>query len=218
MSTNDRAAERRAMVEEQVRARGVRDPHVLAAMLEVPRHLFVPPELRDAAYEDRALSIGEGQTISQPYMVARACELAGLQLGDLALEIGAGSGYQAAVLSKLCARVIALELIEPLAARARANLAAASITNVEVIAADGTTGYAALAPYDAILVAAGAPDVPPALLEQLAPWGRLVIPLGSGSLQTLTVLRRNDNGGVQREEHDTCVYVPLRGSGGWTEN
>ena len=213
----ERWAERHAMVESQLRARGVRDEHVLAAMVEVPRHAFVPSAVGFAAYEDRALAIGEGQTISQPYMVARACELAELQPGQRALEIGAGSGYQAAVLGRLCARVVAVELIDTLAERARAQLAAQSIDNVLVVTGDGTRGFAEEAPYDAVLVAAGAPEVPEALIDQLAPGGRIVIPLGTGLLQTLTVLRRNENGGLSREEHDACVYVPLRGAGGWTE-
>jgi protein-L-isoaspartate(D-aspartate) O-methyltransferase len=213
----ERWAERHAMVESQLRARGIRDERVLAAMLEVPRHAFVPSGVTYAAYEDRALAIGEGQTISQPYMVARACELAELQPGQRALEIGAGSGYQAAILSRLCDRVVAVELIDTLAERARAQLSAQAIENVRVVTGDGTRGFAEEAPYDAVLVAAGAPDVPEALVEQVAPGGRIVIPLGSGSLQTLTVVRRGQNGGVSREEHDACVYVPLRGAGGWTE-
>jgi protein-L-isoaspartate(D-aspartate) O-methyltransferase len=212
-----RWAERQSMVEHQLRARGIHDERVLAAMLEVPRHAFVPSAGSHAAYDDRALAIGEGQTISQPYMVARACELAELQPGQRALEVGAGSGYQAAILSRLCSRVVAVELIDTLAERAQGHLAAQSIDNVRVVVGDGTRGFPEEAPYDAILVAAGAPAVPEPLVDQLAAGGRVVIPLGSGSLQTLTVLRRTENGGLSREEHDACVYVPLRGSGGWAD-
>lgn len=213
---DERLGERLAMVRDQLRGRGIRDERVLEAMFDVPRHAFVPDALRHAAYEDRALAIGEGQTISQPYMVARACELAQLEPGQRALEIGAGSGYQAAVLSRLCARMVALELIDALAERARATLQAQGVTNVRVVAADGTRGFAQEAPYDAVVVAAGAPQVPDALVEQLTDGGRVVIPLGSDSLQTLTVLRKAHDGSLKREEHDACVYVPLRGSGGWT--
>jgi len=215
---NARLAERRAMVDQQLRARGIRDERVLEAMLEVPRHLFLPRSVSHAAYEDRALSIGEGQTISQPYMVARACELAELQADQRALEIGAGSGYEAAILARLCAQVIAIELIESLAARARENLGAIGAANVRIVVADGTRGYPEQAPYDAIVVAAGAPAVPDALREQLAMGGRIVIPLGSGTLQTLTVLRKTSGGDLTAVEHDACVYVPLRGSGGWADD
>ena len=209
--------ERAAMTEQQLRARGIADERVLAAMRRVPRHAFVPPALRDAAYEDRALSIGEGQTISQPYMVARACELAELQPGDRVLEIGAGSGYQAAILSRLCDSVVAIELIAALAERARDNLRAAGIANVQIIEGDGTRGFAAEAPYDAIVVAAGAPAVPEALGDQLAVSGRLVIPLGTDQMQTLTVLRKSATGELTSTPYDACVYVPLRGSGGWAD-
>jgi protein-L-isoaspartate(D-aspartate) O-methyltransferase len=213
----ERRVEREAMVQQQLRARGVADERVLQAMLEVPRHVFLPSGSRLAAYEDRALAIGEGQTISQPYMVARACELAELREGQRALEIGAGSGYQAAILSRLCARVVAIELIESLAVRARENLRAAGVANAQIVVGDGTRGFAAEAPYDAIVVAAGAPAVPEALAEQLAPGGRLVIPLGSDVMQTLTVLRKQPTGELTPAEHDACVYVPLRGSGGWAD-
>jgi protein-L-isoaspartate(D-aspartate) O-methyltransferase len=214
----ERLAERHAMIELQLRARGIADERVLDAMRQVPRHAFLPVASRHAAYEDRALSIGEGQTISQPYMVARACELAELQPDQRALEIGAGSGYQAAILARLCAQVVAIELIPALAERASDNLQALGIDNVRVVIGDGTQGHSPDAPYDAIVVAAGAPAVPEALGEQLAVGGRLVIPLGSDVMQTLTVLRKSATGRLMPVEYDACVYVPLRGSGGWADS
>jgi protein-L-isoaspartate(D-aspartate) O-methyltransferase len=182
----------------------------------VPRHAFVPDSNRRAAYEDRALGIGEGQTISQPYMVARTCELLDLKASDRVLEIGAGSGYQAAVLARLCSEVIAVELLENLAERARRTLAALHVDNVRVVCGDGTHGCAEYAPYDAIVVSAGAPNVPAPLVEQLAEGGRLLIPVGPDSLQTLTLLRKTPTG-LACERYDDCVYVPLRGSGGWAD-
>jgi protein-L-isoaspartate(D-aspartate) O-methyltransferase len=208
--------ERTGMIEHQLVRRGICDRRVLAAMATVPREAFVAENLRYAAYGDHALAIGEGQTISQPYMVARACELAELTPEARVLEVGGGSGYQAAVLAQLCAQVVTLELIEGLAVRAAEILRRLGIPNVQVIAGDGTRGYPDGAPYDAIVVAAGAASIPPALIDQLAIDGRLVIPIGDDSLQTLTVLRKTQ-GGVTRHGYDGCVYVPLRGSGGWTD-
>jgi protein-L-isoaspartate(D-aspartate) O-methyltransferase len=210
------AAERETMLEHHLRRRGIRDERVLAAMASVPREKFVPRALRAAAYGDHALSIGEGQTISQPYMVARACELAQLAPGDRVLDVGAGSGYQAAVLAQLAARVVAIELVPALAERARATLAEAGVNNASVVLGDGTHGYAPEAPYDAIVVAAGAPVVPEALIAQLADGGRLVIPLGDDMMQTLTVLTKTA-GGLEEHAYDGCVYVPLRGAGGWAD-
>lgn len=217
-SAAGRLAARREMVEQQLKPRGIRDERVLAAMLSVPRHAFVRAQSDPFAYEDRALGIGEGQTISQPYMVARACELAELAPGDRALEIGAGSGYQAAVMGRLCARVVAVELLPDLAARASEVLAELAIDNVRVVCGDGTRGYPDAAPYSAIVIAAGGPDVPAALLEQLAPGGRLVMPLGPSELQELTVLHKDASGAIARERHDACRYVPLRGAGGWADD
>ena len=199
------------MIAQHLVRRGIRDERVLAAMASVPRESFVPRALRAAAYGDHALSIGEGQTISQPYMVARACELARLCPGDRVLDVGAGSGYQAAVLGQLAARVVAIELVPALAERARATLAEVGASNVNVVLGDGTLGYAPEAPYDAIVVAAGAPIVPEALTAQLAEGGRLVIPLGDDMLQTLTVLIKTADG-LEEHAYDGCVYVPLRGS------
>ncbi|MFI5306644.1 MAG: protein-L-isoaspartate(D-aspartate) O-methyltransferase [Polyangiales bacterium] len=213
---DERLAERVAMVKQQLERRGIRDARVLAAMARVPRHRFVPESMRHAAYEDRALSIGDGQTISQPYMVARACELAEIEPGDRVLDVGAGSGYQAAVLAQLCERVVAIELVEGLAERARRTLDELAMKNVRVVVGDGTRGFVEEAPYQAILVAAGAPLVPEALIDQTALGGRLVIPVGPHALQTMTVLRKTENG-VQQKGYDTCVYVPLRGGGGWAD-
>jgi protein-L-isoaspartate(D-aspartate) O-methyltransferase len=171
--------------------------------------------MQHMAYDDCALPIAAGQTISQPYMVARTCELARIGSGDRVLEVGAGSGYQAAVLGELAAEVIAIELIEELASAARAALHDAGADRVTVVHGDGSLGYAARAPYDAIVVAAGAPAVPETLVEQLAEGGRLVIPVGrSNGVQTLTVVEKTARG-VVREGFDGCVFVPLRGAGGW---
>jgi protein-L-isoaspartate(D-aspartate) O-methyltransferase len=204
---------RAAMVEEQLRARDISDPAVLEAMATIPRERFVLPRDRDCAYDDGALPIGFGQTISQPYMVARAIELAKLTRDSVVLEVGLGSGYQAAVMSLVCARVIGIEIVSELAARAEKTLAGLGITNVEVRAGDGSLGYEGGAPYDAILVAAGAPRVPGMLVEQLEPGGRLVIPVGDERRQTLSVVTRTA-GGSTTEEFDRCVYVPLRGAAG----
>ena len=149
-------------------------------------------------------------------MVARACELARVAPGDRVLDVGAGSGYQAAVLAQLAAHVVAIELVPALAERARATLAELGVNNVHVVQGDGTLGYAEEAPYDAIVVAAGAPVVPQALITQLAQGGRLVIPLGDDTLQSLTVLTKTPDG-LEQCAYDGCVYVPLRGSGGWAD-
>jgi len=210
LATDDFARARSRMVETQLRARGIADARVLDAMGRVPREHFVPESLQDRAYDDGALPIGHGQTISQPYMVARTCELAAIGPDARVLEVGAGSGYQAAVLGLLAAKVVAIELLDTLAEAARARLSALGYDNVDVVCADGTRGMPDAAPFDAIVVAAGGPRVPDALLEQLAEGGRLVIPLDTGPFQTLTVLRKRD-GRVEQSEHDTCVFVPLRG-------
>jgi protein-L-isoaspartate(D-aspartate) O-methyltransferase len=213
----ERLAARRQMVERQLKRRGIEDERVLSAMLAVPRHVFVRRQTDDLAYDDCALGIGEGQTISQPYMVARTCELAELGPTDRALEVGAGSGYQAAVMAKLCAHVTAVELLPELASRARRVLAELGIDNVSVECGDGTLGWPARAPYDAVVVSAGGPEVPPALLEQLGPGGRLVRPRAPSDLQELTVVRRQADGSFTRRAYDACRYVPLRGSGGWAD-
>jgi protein-L-isoaspartate(D-aspartate) O-methyltransferase len=200
------------MIDDQLVRRGVVDPRILDAMREVPREAFVKPSDRGRAYADCALALGHGQTISQPYMVARAIELAELRPHDVALDVGLGSGYQAAVLSRLCARVIGIELLPELADEARERLAELGFDNVSVYCGDGSLGLPEHAPYDAILVAAASPNIPTPLVEQLCVGGRLVIPVGPARVQTLTVVTRSESG-ITTEEHDRCVYVPLLGAG-----
>ncbi len=198
------------MVIDQLVHRGIRDPRVLGAMGQVPRHRFVEPGLAAMAYDDRPLSIGQEQTISQPYMVARATELAEVRATDRALEVGAGSGYQAAVLARLCAEVFAVEILPALAARAREVLAELGAANVTLESFDGSGGWPAHAPYDVIIVSAGAPRVPPMLAAELADGGRLVIPLGPPEEQTLALVRRR--GDAFSISYDTrCRYVDLLG-------
>jgi protein-L-isoaspartate(D-aspartate) O-methyltransferase len=207
---NRLAEARREMVVEQLAHRGIRDPRVLGAMGAVPRHLFVEADLQPAAYEDRPLPIGQGQTISQPYMVARATELAAPGPHDRALEVGAGSGYQAAVLSQLCAEVYAVEILPALAARARRVLAEIGAANVTLECFDASGGWPAHAPYDLIIVSAGAPRVPAMLADQLADGGRLVIPIGGTDDQVLALIRRS--GDEFTTSYDTrCRYVDLLG-------
>jgi protein-L-isoaspartate(D-aspartate) O-methyltransferase len=198
------------MVVHQIAGRGIDDPRVLEALVEVPRHRFVEHQQERLAYEDRPLPIGFHQTISQPFMVARATELANPQPGDRALEIGSGCGYQAAVLSWLCGEVYAVEIVEPLAARSRETMHALGYTNVTVASFDGGGGWPAHAPYDLIIVSAGAPRVPPLLVDQLADGGRLVVPVGSLDQQVLTRVQRH---GTRYEMYrDTrCRYVDLIG-------
>jgi protein-L-isoaspartate(D-aspartate) O-methyltransferase len=207
--------ERERMVAEQLVPRGIRDARVLDAMRTVPRHLFVPDEMQPLAYADRALAIGHGQTISQPYMVAAMAEAAALDGDERVLEVGTGSGYQAAVLARLAREVLTIERLEPLARDARARLERLGYA-VRVTVGDGTAGYAAGAPYDAILVGAGAPQVPQALTEQLADGGRLVLPVGSKLHQRLTVTVRTGDRLVDTV-HGDCVFVPLIGRHGWSE-
>jgi len=208
---DDKFAEaRRAMVIEQLVHREIHDPRVLGAMGLVPRHRFVDERLSAMAYADRPLSIGHGQTISQPYMVARATELAEVHPTDRALEVGAGSGYQAAVLAELAAEVFAIEIVPALAARARRVLAEIGLGNVTLDSFDGGGGWPAHAPYDVIIVSAGAPRVPPLLAAELAEGGRLVIPLGGTEEQTLALVRRT--GDDFTISYDTrCRYVDLLG-------
>lgn len=204
------AEARRLMVVEQLVGRGVTDPRVLAAMGAVPRHLFVAPALADDAYADKPLPIGFGQTISQPYMVARATELAEPRDGERVLEVGAGCGYQTAVLARLAAEVYAIEIVPRLAAQARATLAALGARSVTVESFDGSAGWPEHAPYDVIVVSAGAPRVPPLLVDQLADGGRLVVPVGTREEQTLVVVRRVGDHYETRED-TRCRYVDLRG-------
>ncbi len=206
--------ERERMVEEQLAARGVTDPRVLAAMRRVPRHLFVEEALRDRAYGDHPLPIGDGQTISQPFMVGKMTELLRLGGAEKVLEIGTGSGYQAAVLGELCARVCTIERIPRLAKRARELLELLGYSNVWVRVANGTLGWPDEAPFDRILVTAGGPNVPPPLFEQLVEGGVLVMPVGEAMTQVLQVIEKRD-GEMRTTEHSGCVFVKLVGKYAW---
>lgn len=214
MSFEDR---RRTMVERHIAGRGLTSPPVLRAMGAVPRELFVPEHLRDAAYDDGPLPIGEGQTISQPFVVALMVDA--LDLGERAervLEVGAGSGYAAAVLAQIAREVVTIERHAALAATARDTLARAGISNVTVIEGDGTRGCPDKAPFDGIVVAAGGPSVPKSLREQLAVGGRLVIPVGSARrLQTLLRITRTGPDTYEEEDLGAVQFVPLIGSEGW---
>jgi protein-L-isoaspartate(D-aspartate) O-methyltransferase len=212
----DFAAQRAMMVERQLRARGIRDPAVLAAMREVPREEFVPPELAGHACDDNPLPIGEGQTISQPYMVAYMTEALEPRPADRVLEVGTGSGYAAAVLSRVVAEVYTVERIAVLAEAARERLGRLGYANIHVHDGDGSLGWAEHAPYDAIVVTAGAPQVPQPLLDQLAIGGRLVVPVGPDlRLQTLVRVRRVGETEFRREDHFGVMFVPLIGEAGW---
>ncbi|HJQ61053.1 MAG TPA: protein-L-isoaspartate(D-aspartate) O-methyltransferase [Vineibacter sp.] len=207
------------MVEQQIAARGVRDARVLAAMRKVPRHEFVPEAQRAQAYSDGPLPIGDGQTISQPYIVAHMAEALLLAGGEHVLEIGAGSGYAAAVLAEIAREVITVERIAPLAVQARATLQRLGYANVEVVIGDGTLGWPPAAPYDAIVVAAGGPSVPPSLRAQLKPGGRLVIPVGQISYaQALVRVTRGADGKDRDEELSLVSFVPLIGAEGWQDS
>lgn len=205
---------RERMVEYQMRRRGVGDERVLAVIAELPRHEFVPPEFLDEAYEDHPVPIGESQTISQPYMVAVMTETLELQGHERLLEIGTGSGYQAAVLARLAQAVYTIEKNAHLARTAEERLARLGFANVVCLVGDGTLGYPEAAPYDGILVTAGAPSIPPPLKEQLAEGGRLVIPVGEMHSQELLQLRRMGGQFVERSVN-YCRFVPLIGRYGW---
>ncbi len=213
---SDFATARRRMVDAQLIARGVRDPEVLRALGRVPRHLFVEEALRDRAYGDGALPIGHDQTISQPFMVATMTEALQLQGGEKVLEIGTGSGYQTAVLAEIAERVFSVERLAPLYRRARALLDRLGYHNVVLRHGDGTLGWRDHAPYDAIVVTAGAPHVPRELRDQLAIGGRLVIPVGERRQQNLVRITRGARED-KREMLGGCVFVDLIGSDGWAQ-
>jgi protein-L-isoaspartate(D-aspartate) O-methyltransferase len=204
----------RARLVETLREKGIRDLAVLKAFAETPRHLFVPEAVRHRAYEDAALPIGAGQTISQPF--TQACYLEQLRLSgkERVLEVGTGSGYQTALLARLAAQVFSMERVRGLAESAIAALRAAGINNVSVLVGDGTLGWSGYAPYHAILVAAGGPEIPPPLLEQLAPDGRLLIPIGDRGSQVLTLVERV-GGVVRRTPVGDARFVPLVGEHGF---
>jgi len=213
-ATVDFDALREDMVARQIEGRGVTNRRTLAAMRAVPRHAFVPADLNAAAYEDRPLPIGEGQTISQPYMVAAMTAAVDPPPLGRVLEIGTGSGYQAAVLARLCREVVSIERHQALADRARLALARVGAANVRVEVGDGTLGFPEAQPYDGILVTAGAPAVPQPLRAQLADGGRLVIPVGGHDYQELIVETRRGEA-FTSEVRDACVFVPLVGRYGY---
>ena len=203
------------MVERQLRRRGIEDERVLEAMGEVPREAFVPEEVRPHAYDDSALPIGHGQTISQPWVVAAICQALELSGSERVLEIGTGSGYSTAVLARLAAEVMSLERIPELGGRARATLEELGVENAEVVVADGSQGHDGV-PYDAIAVHAATPEAPHSLLSQLADGGRLVVPIAAGSVDMLTAFRR-EPGGLRQETIGPCRFVPLIGAEGFEE-
>lgn len=209
-------ARQREQLVEKIRARGVRDLEVLHSVSEIPRHLFVPEGVRHRAYEDAALPIGYAQTISQPSIQALYVELLGLRPSERVLEIGTGSGYQTALLARLAEHVYSVERIRELSSRARSTLESLGFRNIALLVGDGSVGWSRYAPFDAIVVTAGAPKLPEALLDQLAPGGRLVAPVGGRDAQRLVRVRRGPEV-LEEETVTSCVFVPLLGRFGWPE-
>ena len=210
----EREKERDEMVKTQLIPRGIADPRVLNAFRKVPRHKFLPPALQAVAYDDRALPIGEGQTISQPYMVAVMTEELKLKGDETVLEIGTGSGYQAAILAELCRKVYTIERIESLAKEAEWKVKQEGLTNLEFIVGDGTLGYPTAAPYDAIIVTAACPGIPRPLFEQLKDGGRLVLPVGDIYQQILTIVEKKGEE-IKTRVSVPCMFVPLIGKHGF---
>jgi len=206
----------RKRLAEELAALGIKDKRVLKAIEAVPRHLFVPEALAGVAYRNLSLPLGEGQTISQPATVALMLELLELKGPEKVLEVGTGSGYQAALLAKLTAQVFTIERIESLARQARRTLDSLNIYNVNIRVGDGTLGWNRYQPYDAIVVAAAGPELPSVLLEQLAPGGRMVLPLGNAVGQELMLIKKSAEG-ISREVIDPCRFVPLIGKDAWPE-
>lgn len=205
------------MIERQLMPRGIRSAWVLAAMGRVPRHLFVEASLRDLAYEDHPLPIGGGQTISQPYMVALMTDVLGVTPECVVLEIGTGSGYQTAILAEQAKRVYSVERLDGLAEQAQTLLTSLNYRNIDIHVGDGTLGWPEHAPYDRIIVTAGAPVVPKALIEQLADEGKLVIPVGDRMSQTLEIITKHQ-GRLRTETSCQCVFVKLIGQDGWKDD
>ena len=213
---DERREQRRTMVDKQLRPRGISDRRVLEAMMTIPRELFVPPELRDAAYENRALRIGMGQTISQPFIVAYMTQQLELTPSSRTLEIGTGTGYQTAILALLTAHVYTVERCSALMERATENLERLNLTNIDMRKGDGSVGLPGDAPFDRILVTAAAPSTPPGLVAQLADGGVMVIPVGGPSEQTIVRITR-DAAGTTETELLPCRFVKLVGEKGWPE-
>jgi protein-L-isoaspartate(D-aspartate) O-methyltransferase len=210
-------AQRRAMVAEQLRKRGIRDERVLRAMEEVPRHVFVPPALQKSAYEDTPVPIGEGQTVSQPFIVAYMLENLQIALENRVLEIGTGTGYEAALLGELAREVYTVERVSALFISARENLMRLGYTNVETVNGDGTRGLPERAPFDRIVVAAAAPEIPAALFEQLAEGGRMILPVGTPEMQDLLLVYKQ-NGLPTTQQLEGCRFVPLLGEQGFRQH
>jgi protein-L-isoaspartate(D-aspartate) O-methyltransferase len=204
----------RARLVETLRQKGVRDLAVLHAVAQVPRHLFVPPSVRHNAYEDSALPIGSGQTISQPFIQAKYLETVGLTGKERVLEVGTGSGYQTALISMLADTVYTIERVPALSDSARRVLEHAGCRNIQYVVGDGTLGWRPGAPYDAILVSAASPEIPRPLVDQLAPGGRMIVPVGDRDVQTLVVVRRGPNG-IETSTIGDARFVPLIGAHGW---
>lgn len=213
---DDLAQKRFDMVERQIKARGVKNPLVLEALKNVPRHEFIPPALLEAAYEDTPLPISHGQTISQPYIVAVMVEAAEIKPGDAVLEIGTGSGYAAAVVAEIAKQVYTVERIEPLATDAIGRFKNLGYNNIEVKIGDGTLGWQEKGPFDAIIVTAGAPVIPSSLTKQLNEGGRLIIPVGDAIMQHLLRIRKK-NGRLIQEILEAVRFVPLIGKEGWED-
>jgi protein-L-isoaspartate(D-aspartate) O-methyltransferase len=215
VNRDDQAVARRRMVEDQLKSRGIHDAHVLRIMAALPRHLFVDPALDTRAYSDHALPIGEEQTISQPYMVALMTQALDLTGDEKVLEIGTGSGYQTAVLAELADRVFTIERIPPIATAARERLAGMGYNNIVYRTADGSLGWKEMAPFDRILVTAGAPRIPAFVGDQLRPGGVAILPVGSDQEQALVKLVKTEKG-LEKKILTGCTFVPLIGRGGWT--
>lgn len=216
MDSYPRKDERSQMVEQQIRARGITNPRVLGAMREIPRHLFIPPPYDRAAYEDAPLPIGNGQTISQPYIVALMTELLDPHPNNNILEVGAGSGYQAAILSLLVQHVTTIERIPDVADLARKNLAKLGLQNISIIVCDGTRGYPDNAPYNGIMITAATPEIPKPLIDQLAIGGVLVAPVGDREIQELMTVTKKEKE-IVRSAHGGARFVPLIGEYGWAD-